>query len=326
MRDLEFGPWAMAGSIAAVVAMGWWLPAVPVVLAGLTVLVLLHEGGHLVAARRTGMLATEFFAGFGPVVFAWRTTSGLRVGLKAIPAGGYVKVVGMTGREKVDPALEAQTFRAGSRGRRLAVVAAGPVVNLAFGLLLLVGAAAADPLPGQAGGPARRPRRRPGTPRRWSRPAPSTGVGDLVTDLDGYVATLGDPADRADEAPTRFLSPVGVAQISDEVADSGMLDRRPPHRHRVDRPRRDEPAAAAAPRRRARRRRRHRVAGVARACADRRCASTPPAPASPPSRSPPSCSCSASARRRSSSTSPARSASSPQSGVLRPRQSRVSRT
>src|SRR5918998_5243949 len=119
MRDLEFGPLAMAGSVAAVAAMGWWLPAVPAVLAVLTVLVLLHEGGHLLAARRTGMEATEFFAGFGPVVVAWRTSSGLRVGLKAIPAGGYVKVVGMTGREKVDPSLEGQTFRAGTRGRRL---------------------------------------------------------------------------------------------------------------------------------------------------------------------------------------------------------------
>ena len=29
MRDLEFGPWAMAGSVAALVAMAWWLPAVP---------------------------------------------------------------------------------------------------------------------------------------------------------------------------------------------------------------------------------------------------------------------------------------------------------
>ena len=221
MRELEFGPWAMAGSIAALAAMGWWLPAVPVVLAGLTVLVLLHEGGHLYAARRTGMLATEFFAGFGPVVVAWRTKSGLRVGLKAIPAGGYVKVVGMTGREKVDPSVEAQTFRAGTRGRRLAVVAAGPAVNLAFGLALLIGAAAADPFPGQAGGPVG------AVTTAWDAASLVTtgtvsGVGDLVGDLDGYVTTLGDPAERAEELPTRFLSPVGVAQISGEVADSGL--------------------------------------------------------------------------------------------------------
>jgi membrane-associated protease RseP (regulator of RpoE activity) len=221
MRDLEFGPWAMAGSVAAVAAMGWWLPAVPVVLAALTVLVLMHEGGHLLAAKRTGMEATEFFAGFGPVVVAWRTRSGLRVGLKAIPAGGYVKVVGMTGREKVDPELEARTFRAASRSRRLAVVAAGPVVNLVFGLLLLIGAAAADPMPGQAAGPVG------ALGVAWDAATLVTtgtvdGVGALVTDIDGYVATFGDPADRADEVDARFLSPVGVAQISDDVAASGI--------------------------------------------------------------------------------------------------------
>ena len=221
MRELEFGPVAMAGSVAGVVALGLWLPTVPAVLAVLTALVLIHEGGHLVAARRSGMHATEFFAGFGPVVVAWRTRSGLRVGLKAIPAGGYVKVVGMTGREKVDPELEARTFRAASRRNRLAVVAAGPLVNLVFGLVLLTVAAVADPFPGQAGGPLG------ALGTAWEGASLVTtgtveGVGDLVTDLDGYVSTLGDPAQRADEAPARFLSPVGVAQISDEVAADGL--------------------------------------------------------------------------------------------------------
>jgi membrane-associated protease RseP (regulator of RpoE activity) len=220
MRDLEFGPWAMAGSTAAVAALAWWLPAIPVVLAALTVLVLMHEGGHLVAARRTGMHATEFFAGFGPVVVAWRTRSGLRVGLKAIPAGGYVKIVGMTAKEQVDEALEPRTFRAATRARRLAVVAAGPVVNLVFGVLLLAVAAAADPLPGQAGGPFG-PLSMAWESASFVTTGTVEGMGDLVGDLDGYVAALADPADRADDAPTRFLSPVGVAQLSGEIAGFG---------------------------------------------------------------------------------------------------------
>jgi len=219
-RDIEFGRLPALAFGAALLALWSWLPAVPVVLAGLTGLVLLHEGGHLVAARRAGVHATEFFAGFGPVVVAWRTTSGLRVGLKAIPAGGYVKVVGMTARERVEGVDERRTFRAASRSRRLAVVAAGPVVNLAFGLVLLVVAAIADPATGTRGDVAASAR------AGWDATALVTtgtveGVGRLVTDLDGYVATLGDPAAKAEEAPTRFLSPVGVAQISDDVADRG---------------------------------------------------------------------------------------------------------
>ncbi len=219
MRDVEFGPLAATGAGAALVGLWWWMPAVPVVLVVLTALVLVHEGGHLVAARRTGMLATEFFAGFGPVVFAWRTPSGLRVGLKAIPAGGYVKVVGMTAREVVDPDLEAGTFRAASRPRRLAVVAAGPIVNLVLGLVLLVLAAGFDPMPGQDEGAAG------AVEAGWDATSMITtgtldGLGQLVTDLDGYVGTLRHP-EQADEAPTRFLSPIGVAQISEDVVDLG---------------------------------------------------------------------------------------------------------
>lgn len=215
MRDVEFGPGAMAVSAAASAALAWWLPAVPVVLAVLTALVLLHEGGHLVAARRAGMHATEFFAGFGPVVIAWRTASGLRVGLKAIPAGGYVKVVGMTGREVVDPALESRTFRAASRRRRLAVVAAGPLVNIAFGFVLLLGAAVVE---GQTSFWAMVT-----DAWRWTAEVAGgtlQGLGAVAGDVDGYGAAVLNPT-QADDAPTRFLSPVGVAQVATDLASIG---------------------------------------------------------------------------------------------------------
>lgn len=220
MRDLELRPWAMAGSAGALVALGAWLPAAPLVLAGLTVLVVVHEAAHLLAARRVGIAATEFFAGFGPVVVAWRTRTGLRVGLKAIPAGGYVKVVGMTRKERVEGVDEARTYRAASPARRLAVVCAGPAANLLLGLLLVVGARAIDPMAGQGPGLA-------GAVRQgWSDTltlATQTveGVVAVATDLDGYLGAVRDPEGRADEAPGRFLSPVGVAQIADDVADRG---------------------------------------------------------------------------------------------------------
>jgi membrane-associated protease RseP (regulator of RpoE activity) len=221
MREIEFGPVALAGSVGAVALLATVLPAAPLVLAGLTVLVLVHEGGHLVAARRSGMLVTEFFAGFGPVIVAWRTKSGLRVGVKAIPAGGYVKVVGMTAKEQVDPVDEARTFRAATRSRRLAVVAAGPLVNLALGLVLLAVAHAGDPTPGQDPGAL-------GAVRAgWRDTTDITvgtvdGVARLIGNLDGYDAALSDPAARAGEVgDSRFLSPVGVAQISDDVAAQG---------------------------------------------------------------------------------------------------------
>lgn len=214
-RSFEVGWVAAAAYASGVGVLAYLSPAGLAVLIALTVLVLIHEGGHLVAARHCGIEVQEFFAGFGPVVFAWRTRAGLRVGLKAIPAGGYVKVLGMSGRESVPAELEPVTFRAASRRRRVAVVAAGPIVNIVFGFLMLVGAAVVD---GNGSVPA-------AIADAWewtSEISTGTveGLGAVAADPGGYGAAVIDPA-TADEAPSRFLSPVGVAQISTELAAHG---------------------------------------------------------------------------------------------------------
>lgn len=212
---LEIGWVALLAYLAAIAALVFYSPAGLAVVLGLTVLVLIHEGGHLVAARRGGIACDEFFAGFGPVVVAWQTRSGLRVGLKAIPAGGYVKVRGMSGREEVAPEDEPTTFRAATRSRRLAVVAAGPVVNLVFGFMLLFGASAmsGDLSPLSAAADA------------WnltSSVATGTveGLGAIAGDPGGYGAAVVDPGGAA-EPPSRFLSPIGVAQVSTDLASQG---------------------------------------------------------------------------------------------------------
>ncbi len=71
--------------------------------------IMIHEWGHFASARKFGMKATDFFVGFGPTL--WSTKRGeTEYGVKAIPAGGYVKIVGMTEAEEVDPADEARAF------------------------------------------------------------------------------------------------------------------------------------------------------------------------------------------------------------------------
>lgn len=214
-RQVEVGAIAAGSYLACVAALFVLAPAGLAVLVGLTVLVLIHEGGHLVAARRAGVDVDEFFAGFGPVVVAWRTRGGLRVGLKAIPAGGYVKVVGMSGREAVAPEREARTYRAASRARRLAVVSAGPVVNIVFGFFLLVGASVVE-------GDASLLSSLAGAWRLTVEVATGTlqGLAAVVGDLGGYGAAVVDPA-KVGDAPSRFLSPIGVAQISTDLAAIG---------------------------------------------------------------------------------------------------------
>ena len=64
-------------------------------MAMLIISVALHEAGHLLTAKHYGMKATQYFIGFGPRIFSFRRGE-TEYGLKAIPAGGYVKIVGMS--------------------------------------------------------------------------------------------------------------------------------------------------------------------------------------------------------------------------------------
>ena len=61
---------------------------------GILASVCLHEFGHLVTAKRFGMKATQYFAGFGPTLWSFRRGE-TEYGVKAIPLGGYVRFVGM---------------------------------------------------------------------------------------------------------------------------------------------------------------------------------------------------------------------------------------
>ncbi len=109
------------------------------IIVGIVGMVMLHEWGHYLTAKRAGMKVTEFFLGFGRPVL-WSFTRGeTEFGIKPIPLGGYVRIVGMTNLEEVDPADEARTYRQAAYGKRLVVVLAGVTMNilLALGLFFV---------------------------------------------------------------------------------------------------------------------------------------------------------------------------------------------
>src|SRR6185437_13335363 len=64
------------------------------------VIVMLHELGHFVTAKWAGMKVTEYFVGFGPRLWSVRRGE-TEYGVKAIPAGGYVRITGFTAMEEV---------------------------------------------------------------------------------------------------------------------------------------------------------------------------------------------------------------------------------
>jgi membrane-associated protease RseP (regulator of RpoE activity) len=106
------------------------------VLAAIVAMIMLHELGHFVMAKRAGMKVTEFFLGFGPRV--WSTRRGeTEYGVKAIPAGGYVRIIGMSNVDVVDPADEDRTYRAKPYRDRLGVAVAGSTMHFLIATVLL---------------------------------------------------------------------------------------------------------------------------------------------------------------------------------------------
>jgi RIP metalloprotease RseP len=102
----------------------------------IVVSIFLHELGHFIVAKRAGMKVTEFFIGFGPRIWSFRRGE-TEYGVKVIPAGAYVRIIGMHNLEPVDPADEARTYRARPYRKRLPVVLAGPFANFVIALVLL---------------------------------------------------------------------------------------------------------------------------------------------------------------------------------------------
>jgi regulator of sigma E protease len=96
-------------------------------------LVVVHEFGHFLAAKRLGVKVERFSVGFGPIIYS-RQRGETEYALSAVPLGGYVKMLGEDDEEgaAVDPE---RAFSSQSLARRTLIVAAGPVMNLLFALV-----------------------------------------------------------------------------------------------------------------------------------------------------------------------------------------------
>ena len=111
----------------------------------LTVLVFVHEMGHYLIARKNGVRVEVFSVGVGPEIIGWTDNSLTRWKICAIPLGGYVKMFGdsdpastkPSGSERFSEDDVRVSFHHKSLAQKTAIVAAGPIANFLFAVLLL---------------------------------------------------------------------------------------------------------------------------------------------------------------------------------------------
>ena len=98
--------------------------------------VMFHELGHFLTARKFGMRVSEFFVGFGRRI--WSITRGeTEYGIKAIPAGGYCRIEGMTPTDEMPTGEDHRAFFRASSLRKLIVLGAGSTAHFILGFLLI---------------------------------------------------------------------------------------------------------------------------------------------------------------------------------------------
>src|SRR3712207_6579964 len=112
----------------------------------IVLVIMFHEFGHFATAKLFGMKCEKFFLGFGPTLWSVRKGE-TEYGVKAIPAGGFVKIIGMSAYEEVDPADADRTFYSKPAWQRAIVLAAGSATHFIVAVALLFAALAFIGLP-----------------------------------------------------------------------------------------------------------------------------------------------------------------------------------
>lgn len=176
------------------------------VFVGFCLLIILHEAGHFVAAKATGMRVERFFLFFGPTIWSFKRGE-TEYGIKTIPLGGYVKITGMNPEEEVPPEVAHRSYYRQKVWKRIVVVAAGPAVNivLAFAILFGVYLAAGRPQIEQTVGETR-----PHSPA-----AKVLQPGDRIVSIDGKRYAGLD----AEERLVKFGEQVGSHECAGKQVD-----------------------------------------------------------------------------------------------------------
>jgi regulator of sigma E protease len=160
--------------------MSWFLA-----FAGFALLIILHELGHFTAAKAVGMRVERFSLFFGRTRLRW-TRGETEYGIGWLPLGGFVKITGMNPAEEIPPAVAHRAYYRQPVWKRIVVILAGPVVNiaLAFVILTFLFDAIGDP-------------RHPEATSRIAEVTPNTPAAQVLREGDRILAVDGRSGDPA---------------------------------------------------------------------------------------------------------------------------------
>lgn len=174
----------------------------------ITILVIVHELGHFLAARWYGVSVEVFSVGFGPRLWAVRR-SGVEYRISAIPFGGYVKMAGSRSHGETTP----DGFDSRTRWQRFVILLAGPAMNIAFALCLAIVGLWVGIEVRSASGQMVIYRPEPVEAILLGGQAIAASSGKILLTLAGLMT--------GDVSPSHLIGPVGLAQIAGESSALG---------------------------------------------------------------------------------------------------------
>ena len=113
-----------------------WLISLLVCIFILGIIILVHEFGHFITAKKSGVYIYEFSIGMGPIIYTHKGKDGIDYNIRAFPIGGFVQMAGEVGED--DEKIKKEQFMCNRpRYQRLMILCAGVFNNFVLAILLL---------------------------------------------------------------------------------------------------------------------------------------------------------------------------------------------